>query len=95
MTSIVLAPSSCVTSESRRLARARVAAAPCTKWPCRDLPAFSCDHVQPSRLAQAGIVRQCVLDRVVEDPLSRRADRTHHQGVFLMRELWWRECLTG
>jgi len=68
---------------------------PIAEWLRRDLRSFLCDHVQPSRLAQAGIIRQRALDRLVADHLSRRADHAHHLWALLMLELWWREFLTG
>ncbi|MDA1183130.1 MAG: asparagine synthase (glutamine-hydrolyzing) [Acidobacteria bacterium] len=70
-------------------------AVPIGDWMRDDLRSFLCDHLQPSRMSKAGIVRQSAIDRLIGEHLSRRADHAHHLWVLLMLEVWWRTCLTA
>jgi len=65
-------------------------AVPIAPWLRRELRSFLSDHLQPSRLAQAGLVRQTALDSLIAGHVSGAADYAHHLWVLLMLELWYR-----
>jgi asparagine synthase (glutamine-hydrolysing) len=68
-------------------------AVPIARWFRGELRGFLSDHLQPSRLAQAGILNQAVIDRLIADHLGAAADYAHHLFVLLMLELWHREYM--
>ena len=65
-------------------------AVPLSAWFRGDLKAFVHDHLQPSRVARAGFLRQAGVDRLLADHMSGTADYAHHLWVLLMLELWHR-----
>jgi asparagine synthase (glutamine-hydrolysing) len=70
-------------------------AVPLAAWLRGELRAFLCDHLHSSRVAQAGLLRQQAVDRLVAEHVSGRADYAHHLWVLLMLELWYRTFLHG
>lgn len=67
-------------------------AVPLAQWLRRDLRECACDHLRPSRLAQAGWLRQQAIDSILDAHLSGARDLSHHVWVLLMLELWYRTC---
>ncbi|MES1256544.1 MAG: asparagine synthase C-terminal domain-containing protein, partial [Acidobacteriota bacterium] len=65
-------------------------AVPIAHWLRHDLRTFVADHLRPSQLAAAGLVRQPVLDALVAAHLGGEADCAHQLWVVLMLELWYR-----
>ena len=65
-------------------------AVPIGHWLQHDLRSFLSDHLQPSRLAQAGLLRQAEIDRLIASHVTGAADYAHHLWVLLMLELWYR-----
>ena len=63
---------------------------PISHWLRHDLHSFLCDHLQPSRLSQEGLLRQTELNRLLDSHLSEAADNGHQLWVLLMLELWYR-----
>jgi asparagine synthase (glutamine-hydrolysing) len=68
-------------------------AVPIARWFRGELRPFLSDHLQPSRLAQSGLVNQQVIDRLIADHLGAVADYAHHLFVLLMLELWHKEFM--
>ena len=67
-------------------------AVPIARWLRHDLRDFASDHLRPSGLAAAGLLRQPAIDRLLDAHLSGTADYAHHLWVLLMLELWYRTC---
>ncbi len=65
-------------------------AVPIARWLRDDLRSFVSDHLQRSRIAQAGLVRQEAVDRLLRSHQSGIADYSHHLWILLMLELWYR-----
>jgi asparagine synthase (glutamine-hydrolysing) len=68
-------------------------AVPIAQWLRQDLRDFVYDHLRPSRLASAGILRQHAIDALLEAHVSGAKDYAHHLWVLLMLELWYRTIL--
>jgi asparagine synthase (glutamine-hydrolysing) len=68
-------------------------AVPIAQWLRQDLREFVYDHLRPSRLASAGILRQHAIDALLESHVSGAKDYAHHLWVLLMLELWHRTFL--
>jgi asparagine synthase (glutamine-hydrolysing) len=68
-------------------------AVPIAQWLRQDLREMVTDHLRPSRLAQAGWLRQQTVDAILDAHLSGARDYAHHLWVLLMLELWYRTCL--
>jgi asparagine synthase (glutamine-hydrolysing) len=68
-------------------------AVPIAQWLRHDLRESVCDYLRPSRVAQAGWVKQSEIDRILEAHLSGASDYAHHVWVLLMLEVWYRTCL--
>ena len=82
------------TVPAANLRRAKGAfAAPIAQWLRHDLRDFASDHLRPSRLATASILRQEAIDGLLTAHLSGKKDYAHHLWVLLMLELWYRTCL--
>ncbi|MBO08104.1 MAG: asparagine synthase (glutamine-hydrolyzing) [Acidobacteria bacterium] len=69
-------------------------AVPISKWLRYDLRSFLFDHLQPSRVAQEGLLRQSAIDRLVANHVDGEADNAHQLWVLLMLELWHRTFLS-
>ena len=70
-------------------------AVPVARWFKADLREFLNDHLRPSRLASAGLVRQSVIDELITKHQSGAADYGHHLWSLLMLELWHRAFMGG
>jgi asparagine synthase (glutamine-hydrolysing) len=68
-------------------------AVPIAQWMRQDLRDFVYDHLCPSSLASAGILRQPAIDTLLDAHLSEGKDYAHHLWVLLMLELWYRTFL--
>jgi asparagine synthase (glutamine-hydrolysing) len=68
-------------------------AVPIARWFRGELRPFLSDHLQPSELAQSGVLNQKVIDRLIADHLGGAADYAHHLFVLLMLELWHRQFM--
>lgn len=68
-------------------------AVPIAQWLRHDLRDFVSDHLRPSRLATAGMLRQQAIDGLLDAHLSGGKDYAHHVWVLLMLELWYRTFL--
>ena len=68
-------------------------AVPIARWFCGELRSFLSDHLQPSRLAQAGVLNQKTVDRLIAAHVGGRADYAHHLFTLLMLELWHRQFM--
>jgi asparagine synthase (glutamine-hydrolysing) len=68
-------------------------AVPIARWFRGELRLFLSDHLQPSALAQSGLLNQKVVDRLIADHLGGVADYAHHLFVLLMLELWHRQFM--
>jgi len=66
---------------------------PIARWFCGELRSFLSDHLQPSRLAQAGVLNQKTVDRLIAAHVGGRADYAHHLFTLLMLELWHRQFM--
>jgi asparagine synthase (glutamine-hydrolysing) len=65
-------------------------AVPIARWLRQDLRDFVYDHLCPSRLASAGLLRQPAIDALLEAHSSGTKDYAHHLWTLLMLELWYR-----
>ena len=65
-------------------------AVPISRWLRDDLRSFLSDHLQPSQVAQEGLLRQTAIDRLIAGHVSGEADHAHQLWVLLMLELWYR-----
>lgn len=65
-------------------------AVPIARWLRQDLRDFVYDHLCPSRLASAGLLRQPAIDTLLEAHSSGTKDYPHHLWALLMLELWYR-----
>ena len=65
-------------------------AVPVARWFKTDLREFLNDHLRPSRVASAGLVRQSVIDELITKHQSGAVDYGHHLWSLLMLELWHR-----
>jgi asparagine synthase (glutamine-hydrolysing) len=65
-------------------------AVPLARWLRQDLRDFVYDHLCPSRLASAGLLRQPAIDTLLEAHSSGTKDYAHHLWALLMLELWYR-----
>jgi asparagine synthase (glutamine-hydrolysing) len=79
------------TSNLRRAKRGF--AVPIAHWLRHELRSFTTDHLQPSRLAQEGFLRQPTIDRLLADHVAGTRNWAHHLWVLLMLELWYRAFL--
>jgi asparagine synthase (glutamine-hydrolysing) len=70
-------------------------AVPIAQWLRSELRHFACDHLRPSSLAAAGIVRQPAIDALLDAHLSGTGDYAHHLWVLLMLELWHRTFIAA
>lgn len=70
-------------------------AVPIAHWLRHDLRTFLRDHLQPSRLAQAGLLRQPAIDQLIDAHIARTRDYAHHLWILLMLELWYRTFLSA
>jgi asparagine synthase (glutamine-hydrolysing) len=70
-------------------------AVPVARWFKTDLREFLNDHLRPSRVAGAGLVRQSVIDELITKHQSGAADYGHHLWSLLMLELWHRAFMGG
>ena len=70
-------------------------AVPIAQWLRSDLREFASDHLRPSRLATAGLVRQEAIDSLLAAHLSGSGNYAHHLWVLLMLELWYRTFMTA
>ena len=68
----------------------RGCAVPIGHWLRHDLRTLLMDHLQPSRLAQDGLLRQPAIDRLVTAHGAGTSNYAHHLWVLLMLELWYR-----
>jgi asparagine synthase (glutamine-hydrolysing) len=68
-------------------------AVPIAAWFRGELRSFLSDHLQPSQLAQAGVLNQKTVDRLIADHVGGRADYAHHLFTLLMLELWHRQFM--
>ena len=68
-------------------------AVPIAQWFRGELRGFLSDHLQPSELAQSGVLNQKAIDRLIADHLGGAADHAHHLFVLLMLELWHRQFM--
>ena len=68
-------------------------AVPIPRWLRYDLRSFLSDHLQSSRVAQKGLLRQTAIDRLVVGQVSGEADYAHQLWVLLMLDLWYRMVL--
>lgn len=69
-------------------------AVPLAGWLRRDLREYVSDNLRSSRLAQAGVVRQSGVNRLLDAHLGEHADLAHHLWALLMLELWYRAFVT-
>lgn len=65
-------------------------AVPLAGWLRTDLRDYVFDHLRPSRVAAAGLLRQPAIDGLLEAHDSGARDYAHHLWVLLMLELWYR-----
>jgi asparagine synthase (glutamine-hydrolysing) len=70
-------------------------AVPIGRWFRRDLRDFVSDHLQPSRAAQSGLLRQAAIDTLIGAHAAGSADFSHHIFVLLMLELWYRQFISA
>ena len=68
-------------------------AVPIARWFRGELRSFLSDHLQPSQLAQAGVLNQKAVDGLIAAHVNERADYAHHLFVLLMLELWHRQFM--
>jgi asparagine synthase (glutamine-hydrolysing) len=68
-------------------------AVPIARWFRGELRPFLSDHLQPSELAQSGVLKQKIIDRLIADHLGGARDYAHHLFVLLMLELWHRQFM--
>jgi asparagine synthase (glutamine-hydrolysing) len=68
-------------------------AVPIARWLREDLRDFVRDTLVTRRLAERGLFNAAVVERLVDEHQSRRADHSHRLWILLMFELWHRELL--
>jgi asparagine synthase (glutamine-hydrolysing) len=66
---------------------------PVGEWLRGDLRPLLEDALLSSRATQRGLFQPRAVRDLVDEHVSRRADRTAHIWGLLMLELWFRECV--
>lgn len=66
-------------------------AVPIGRWLRTELREYAADHLLGHAASRRGMFNRPVVERLIDEHQSRRADHTHHLWVLLMLELWHRE----
>jgi asparagine synthase (glutamine-hydrolysing) len=66
---------------------------PISAWLCGRLREFACDVLAPDRIRRQGLLDPGAVGRLLDDHLSRRADRSHAIWTLLVLSVWQDEVL--
>jgi asparagine synthase (glutamine-hydrolysing) len=68
---------------------------PMSAWLAGELSEFTRDTLAPERLRRQGLLDPVAVTRMVDEHMSRRADRSHALWALLVLTVWHDEVLTG
>ncbi len=68
---------------------------PMSAWLAGELREFTRDTLAPERLRRQGLLDPAAVTRMVDEHMSRRADRSHALWALLVLTVWHDEVLTG